>query len=349
MTTHQPSILLTLLSVLFISILYLYFKPDIQFPNTIRNQLTPPTSIFESKHGGTGTESGSGSNNKILESILAKLQTQPNVDFPDCKSYVEGTIPDKMTEQINMLNTMFSQYTNRMSRNSIILVPMNTERVSYFQSQDRRHQFIKYDTFFQEMAQLYTVRIHFEWFIESMTPKDMLTTTDRETVGYPCKNQWIPLPDQVVPTGRLVLQQMPKESPDTVRVYLNYATIMHSSLILGDMMKCRVQVDDANQPTTLENVPVKFDEYRPITGSSNYMNQNIVPVEAPASRSPLTHRENGLFTWDVSGVPVQWITVQDDHIGVPTSNPTVTGTPNGQSTHNWLFDLSRGDPNHIFT
>jgi hypothetical protein len=326
----QSTIILCLICTLFIGLLYLYFDPSPSYavPRTCRNQVDETTSD--------------------LAAILAKLQNRRPVDLPDCGSFVEGTVPDKISEQIDMMNAMFSRYANRMSGGRLIMVPMSTERVTYFQSRNQRHQLIKYDTFFQEMTRLYTVRIHFEWIVETSKAQDMLTTDDKETIGYPCKNQWVPLPDQVITTARSGLEskQGPKQE---LIVYLNHAEIIHSSLVLGDLIKCREQVDEGVQPTSLETLPVKSDEYKPITGSCNYMNKTIEHVEATPSRSPLRYHENGLFTWDVDGTPVRWIAVDDDHIGVPTENPTVTGTPNGQTSFNWLFDLGRGEPNTVFT
>lgn len=293
-----------------------------------------------------------------LTSLMSKLKdnTTPANIYSQCLhgSYVEGTIPHTLQDLIPSLNKLlFLQI--KQHKPEWILDVTNVDKVSFYRHE--QNYILRYECFYSELTTHFAMKLYCEWLIMDNTGafSQKMAYIPKETIGYPAMNQWVPLPEHVIVTGREALAPPPnRDIMEGLTVYLNAIRVLGCSDVLGyqEPNRCMNQnLRDNDAELEHEVIPLELTsterECSPTQPPATIANKWIRPTGAPVSPvSPLPEVHNATFYWNEIGLPTKWVSINDKHIAQPWSAPNVTGTAVSQTGYTWLFERQRQMPSY---
>ena len=177
-------------------------------------------------------------------------------------------------------------------------------------------------------------------------------------IGYPCKNQLIPLPSQVIVTGLDVLSQKGIKYPVPCpyeRIWLNYAEIINSNLVVNAFENFGIDdLPGLNQINTPYSVWKGGND--PYYLPSKYRNKWNKFKDQPKNIKawPCTPIP---FIWNLYGTPPK-VTPTKKCPGLRSSttqaplvanyNPSMFNNPRNENEYKWLFNLAQNDPSDLY-
>ena len=174
--------------------------------------------------------------------------------------------------------------------------------------------------------------------------------------GFPSKNQYIPLPTEVITTSLEVLNSNGVKyhrPPTTKTLYINSIKVKNSTLVVNPDSDCYTLKVGGNIETSLENHNVKSDN-TPFIEPSKVRNKwptlNTQPVNQgawPTNQIP--------FVWNQKGITENLPKTEEacpgltHALNVPALNAQYWANnirvPKNEGENYWLFDLARGITN----
>jgi hypothetical protein len=276
--------------------------------------------------------------------------------------FITTTLDEILKININYLTTLVLSRINYSSKFKYTLIEYNSVKVLTDRFGNKQYTL---DLFVEEPYNFFGGRLLIDviaYIIPSpkkqseQTCAQVTTPAFPETnIGYPSFEQMIPLPTQVIVTGKDVLSDkgINTKTPENIfGLYLNSARVLNSDLTLGsnnlNNLKRRIPgVSD----TTIES-----SDY---TGSSTpYIEKAVLRNKWPTLDSQPKDRK----AWPCTPVPQEW-----NDLGLyPKVHPTKNcpgirwsttqqpltpewwyasiGVPRNSGQYYWLFDLARGVP-----
>ena len=177
-------------------------------------------------------------------------------------------------------------------------------------------------------------------------------------IGYPCQNQLIPLPSQVIVTGRDVLSEKGTKYPVPCpyeKIWVNYAEIVNSSLVLNAFENFGI-----NDLPGLNQIPINYSVWKggndPYYLPSKYRNRWTKFKDEPKNLKawPCTPIP---FVWNLYGTPPAVYPTKDcpglrrstQEAPLTTSyDPSMFDNPRNTDEYNWLFSNSQNTPTDLY-
>lgn len=298
---------------------------------------------------------------KYVQMILGKLNKNPSIPMDklqncDIKEYVDGTIPEQNLEIIGYMNDMLCKYIYRLTSGELHFAPVSVEEAKIYSSGE--YEIYQYQSYMHEMTRNWSIRLNLEWLVnkqpmsnECKDRKNYLKPSTKDSAGYPTRNQWIPLPTDVIPSAGMVLNTCHKEDHTKYTIYLNRLQIVGTTLTLEYLKQCPTFVEGYADPTSLESDPADLGDKNmyPYQSGGQQYNKWIDLPNAPSKKdrkkmiSDLETR-NGIPFWDSSGTVTDWEDIDDVHIAQPVFSNSVVSVPVDASQYQWLFAEHRDIP-----
>jgi hypothetical protein len=297
-----------------------------------------------------------------VNKILNKFEKNPPAEamYKDCKleKYIDGTVPENVIKMIDNMNEMFCNYIFRLSNGELHFTPTSLEEANVYTHE--QNGIYQYQAYFHETNRNWSIKLMLEWITNKYydearsEPSTYIPNATKESVGYPVMNQIIPLPTEVIPSGKEILYPYHKHKDERFTLYLNRIQKEGTSLTLEYDNKCPDFVEPFEDKTSLESTPTDFEQTMyPYQETAVDYNKTIPPPNAPTQDQrkcmiPKNITKNCLESWNSEGVSTECSDQRDDHMVQPTSTPAVYSSPHDVSSYQWLYESHRDIPSANF-
>ena len=310
---------------------------------------------------------------------LTKPQSEQRTFSSDCdyELYKPETTPIEVTDELNEVTDKIMELVRENGQYAFVRNTYSTyDNIGRYEDTTGNVRY-DYDVFVQDPINAFQLRLKID-VIKYIDPaqkrrRDRILQENTEStcakvtrpafptypIGYPKPRQEIPLPTQVIPTGRQLIgiKGVNIRDPLPIRsLYLNSIRIYNTNWVLGADKLCGLKEYGTDlggfSDGTLDSSKCKL-------GTSNnggcqepaYLYNPWIPV--PGEEKYPHYDKNcdigSVFKWDKNGVmPTPnppCAGVRDPRIQQPFTaeyNPTVATLPRWEGDNDWLFQLGRG-------
>jgi len=300
----------------------------------------------------------------LYNDIMKKLSDgkQISIEGPGSKKYlyVPLTTDLKTRLDLNYITDIIVKKLNKLGGGTFIFMKNGYDRIELIESGNKKNYI--YEAFIYEYinATIMKLRINVVMTFRPREVADYRTCTEitepefkNYEIGIPSKDQLLPLPTEVIVTGRDILSTRgvrPIKRDDFETMHINYVEINNSTLVLHPF-KPTMEVGGVND-SKLESSRIEFFDNGYIEPS---IKRNKWPViegtKTDVFNWPCTKID---FAWDDAGLPpVQTPTKACPGLTYNVDPPVeayeywpnnVTTIPVRSGPNYWLFDLTRGIP-----
>ena len=302
--------------------------------------------------------------------LLKNLRLNQNKKLLKLKSpclknkYIHDTTPNIIKENLAQVMEIIVNALNKGNKYTFV----KTNYGNIIELKDRRgiYNYI-FEVFLQDVKNIIMMKLkvnilvfpdkNIKKFFNDQETCTQITTSAFPiyNIGIPSKDQYIPLPTQVIPTANDVLSDKGIKYPQPIQpkyVYINRLKIQNSTLVVNPNEKC---LSDA-----VNGKEGKCPEFTWVTGSNNpyiekYPKRNEWPTlnDQPKDQGqwPCTPIKQ---KWNTNGVYVPkpepsklcpGVTWATKDLALQAQYwPTLATVPRNSGQNAWLFELSRGIP-----
>ena len=289
-----------------------------------------------------------------LRDISKKLSNCNNLTLKDkCKEYkyIPATTDEDLIMDLDNISKLITARINSETNNFRFI---KTEYDNITEKKDRYgNKHYIYDMFAFDVVNFCKVRFNVD-VIQYVLNKDKPDENNEYfKIGFPSKNQYIPLPTEVITTSLEVLNTDGinfHRPPATKTLYINFIKIQNSTLVVNPKSDCYTLKVGGKIETSLENHSVKSDN-TPFIEPSKVRNKWPTLDSQPVNQSAWATNQIP-FVWNQKGVTEKLPKTTDESPGlthalnVPGLNAQYWANnirvPKNSGGNNWLFDLSSG-------
>lgn len=281
------------------------------------------------------------------------------------KKYIYSTTDETLKQTVDNINDFIVENLNKGHQ-------YNFKRTNYgnITIQKDKKGIINYiyDVFLQDLKNILMIQLKVNVIvfpdlkIKKYFGDDIKTCTEITTsafpfydIGIPSKDQYIPLPTQVIPTANDVLSNKGVKFPQAMKpkyLYVNSLKILNSTLVVNPNMKCLSDDVDGKECKSPEFSWV-MDDNNPFIEKAEKRNKWPTLKSQPKNQgqwpcTPVNQK------WNTDGVyipkpepsklcpGIRWST--KDMALQAQYWPTLATVPRNSGENAWLFELSRGIP-----
>lgn len=299
-----------------------------------------------------------------LEGLFRKASNNEPVviDWDNEISYIRNIITPDMILQSDKIAVPILNELNQMEGYKFKRV--NYEKIT-IKSKIHNNQVLQQfeiDMFIQEMISLTNYRVLLTALVifDKVNEPNYISCAEKTTpefptyqIGYPTVHQWIPLPSEVVITGKIVLGDKTVRYPiikDTAYLHLQSIEFLNSNLTLGSRIKDINKVEEPLEESSLERSKVYGK-------STPYLQPGIIYNRWPKLLSepelpkawPAVYQPNNL--WNSDGIYDPYAQqMLPNYPGITAamiqkepknySNPTIGPIPRNKGVYAPMFDMA---------
>lgn len=289
-----------------------------------------------------------------------KLKSPCNI-----KKYTESTTDENLKADLNIINNLVVDNLNK--GNDYKFVKTSYGNITVLKDKKGVYNYI-YNVFLQDIKNIIMINLKINIIvfpdknIKKYFGHDLETCADITTsafpvynIGIPSKEQYIPLPTEVIPTANDILSTDGIKYPRPIKpkyMYINMLDILNSTLVVNANKKCLTNF--------VKGKVCKSPEFTWVMGDHNpYIQKSVDRNEWPT----LYDQPKCQGQWPCTPVNQKWNT---DGVYVPKPEPsklcpgirwstkdmalqaqywpTLATIPRNSGKNAWLFEMSRGIP-----
>ena len=289
-----------------------------------------------------------------LKELTKKLTNCKKVELKGrCKEhkYIPATTDENLTMDLDNISKLITSKINSETNNFRFI---KTEYDSIIEKVDEYgNKHYKYDLFAFDVMNNYKIRFKVDVIQYVIDIKKTNKPHTDYKIGFPSKNQYIPLPTEVITTSCEVLDAKGVNfhvPPITKTLYINSIKVYNSTLVVNSGSDCFIHRVGGTMYTSLENHIVKSNN-TPFIEPSKVRNKWPTLDTQPVNKGPWPSTQVP-FVWNNKGVvnpmPKQGKACPGytHALNVPELNaeywPNNIRVPKNSGENDWLFDLSKG-------
>jgi len=306
-----------------------------------------------------------------LVRLFKKLSNVPQKTLQQCTHRLykpETTTP----EVLNELNEITDKVMHTVRENSQYAFVRNShstyDNIDQYTDPQGNVRYV-YDVFVQDPVESFELRLKID-IIKYVSEADVKSRAESVPTctkatrpafptypgGYPKTRQEIPLPSQVIPTGRQIIGISGINIKDPLpikQLHLNMIRIYNSNLVLNaDQICSDLNKLEGISDGTIDSGKCTVKDYKGGCQAPAKVRNRWMLVPGEEKYNPFYNIcDTSAFAWNKHGVmnPTDGpcTGIRDPSVQQPfiaEYNPTIATIPRWQGPYSWMFELNRGNP-----